>query len=70
MTYLNDVYDYELFKNIKKIKKPLRIGTDCSGIEAPIMALKLSRQRARIGSNGPRKREKRGPARQRCRTPP
>ena len=27
--------------NIKNIMKPLRVGTDCSGIEAPLQALNL-----------------------------
>ena len=41
MTYLNDVYDTKLYNSINSINTPLKIGTDCSGIEAPIMALEL-----------------------------
>jgi DNA (cytosine-5)-methyltransferase 1 len=41
LSFLEDLYTKELFDTVKAIKTPLRVGTDCSGIEAPIMALNL-----------------------------
>lgn len=41
MTYLKDIYDRDLWNIISSVKQPLRVGTDCSGIDAPIQALKI-----------------------------
>jgi len=40
LSYLKEIYDRKYIKKIEKIPV-LRVGTDCSGIEAPIMALTL-----------------------------
>ena len=39
LLFIKKIKNDKLYKNIKKIK--LKIGTDCSGIEAPIVALNL-----------------------------
>jgi DNA (cytosine-5)-methyltransferase 1 len=44
MSYLKDIYDTEYLDALNKFFKKnseLKIGTDCSGIEAPIMALQV-----------------------------
>ncbi len=40
LTYLKH-FETKEFKYITSIMKPLKVGTDCSGIEAPLQALKL-----------------------------
>jgi len=39
--YLSYIFDEKMKRIMKKIKNPIRIGTDCSGIDAPIQALKM-----------------------------
>lgn len=41
LLYLKTIDVKNFNNNLKKLKKPLRVGTDCSGIEAPIQALNL-----------------------------
>lgn len=41
LSYLKSINMKNLESNLKKLKRPLRVGTDCSGIEAPIQALDL-----------------------------
>ena len=40
LTFLSDIFSESFFNKIKSIKS-LKVGTDCSGIEAPITALEL-----------------------------
>jgi len=41
MTYLKQLYDKDMYTVITSIKKPFKVGTDCSGIDAPINALRV-----------------------------
>lgn len=41
MGYLKHIYDKDFKKILSQIKNPIKVGTDCSGIDAPIHALKI-----------------------------
>ena len=39
--FLQDIFTKDFYEKIKSIKRSWKVGTDCSGIEAPIMSLNL-----------------------------